>query len=148
MKEICCGVCGNEVELGSGRCPFCGTSLEEILPGQAEPHKIINLKRGMPTVEQALAHLNQVLLQAKLEQRRVLTLIHGYGSSGEGGIIREEVRTRLQFLKYQGKINALVCGEDFNSRSSQGRSLLSRFPALRQHRDLNRRNPGITLVVL
>lgn len=148
MREISCGVCGNEVEPGSGRCPFCGTSLEEVLPGHAEPHKIINLKRGMPSVKQALAHLEHTLLQAKLEQRRVLTLIHGYGSSGAGGIIREEVRAQLQYLKYQGKINDIVYGEDFNSRSSQGRNLLRRFPTFQRHRDLNRRNPGITLVVL
>ena len=148
MREICCSICGNEVELSSNRCPFCGASLEEVLPEYAEPHKIINIKRGMPTVGQALAHLEQALLQARLERRRVLTLIHGYGSSGEGGIIREEVRTRLHFLKFQGKISALVYGEDFNTHNSQGRHLLRRFPSLRHHRDLNRRNPGITLVVL
>ncbi len=148
MREICCGVCGNEVESGSGRCPFCGSSLEEVLLGQAEPHKIINLKRGMPTVKQALADLEHVLRHARLERRRVLTLIHGYGSSGIGGVIREEVRSQLQYLQYQGKISDIVCGEDFNSRSSQGRNLVRRFPALQRHRDLNRRNPGITLVVL
>jgi hypothetical protein len=39
-------------------------------------------------------------------------------------------------------------GEDFSSRSGSGRQLLRRFSFLRQHSDLNRANPGITLVVI
>jgi hypothetical protein len=148
MRDISCAVCGNEVEPGSGCCPFCGAGLEEFLPGQGEPHKIINLKRGMPSVEEALARLERELIQARLERRRILTLIHGYGSTGAGGVIREEGRARLHYLHYQGHIKEIVCGEDFSTRSNAGRSLLRRFPALRRHSDLNRRNPGITLVVL
>lgn len=148
MRQVCCETCGNEVEPGSGRCPFCGAILEETLAGQGQPHKIINLKRGMPSVEQALARLERELIQARLEQRRVLTLIHGYGSSGKGGIIKEEVRAHLHYLHYQGSIKEIVCGEDFSSRSPAGKNLLRRFPALRQHRDLNRCNPGITLAAL
>jgi hypothetical protein len=148
MREICCPVCGNEVESGSRRCPFCGSGLEEVLAVQGEPYKSINLKRNMPAVEEALARLERELIQARLERRRVLTLIHGYGSTGAGGVIREEVRARLHYLQYQGHIKEIVCGEDFNSRSGPGRNLLRRFPALRRHRDLNRRNPGITLAVL
>ncbi len=148
MRDVCCGVCGNEVKAGSSRCPYCESELEIVRPTQAALHKTVNLKQGMPTVEQALARLARELAQAKLERRRVLTLIHGYGSSGAGGIIREEVRARLQFLKHQGQLNEVVCGEDFSERSGPGRNLLRRFPVLRQHHDLNRSNPGITLAAL
>ena len=41
-----------------------------------------------------------------------------------------------------------MAAQDFKSTSSQIRHLLHRFPLLRQHGDLNRSNPGITLVVL
>ncbi len=148
MREICCGVCGNEVELGLRRCPFCESALEIFLPGQLNLHKIINLKQGMPTVEQALLRLDRELAQAKLEHRRVLTLIHGYGSSGAGGFIRQEVRDCLLYLQHRGGISAIVFGEDFSTRSGPGRDLLRRFPVLRQHHDLNRGNPGITLAAL
>jgi hypothetical protein len=149
MREICCPVCGNEIESSYGRCPFCASGLKEVLAAQGgEPHKIINLKRNMPLVEEALARLERELIQARLERRRVLTLIHGYGSTGAGGVIREEVRARLHYLLYQGHVKEIVCGEDFSSRSGPSRNLLRSFPALRRHRDLNRRNPGITLVVL
>lgn len=148
MRDICCGVCGNEVEPGLRRCPFCESELELVLPGQLNLHKIINLKQGMPTVEQALLRLDRELAQARFERRRVLTLIHGYGSSGAGGLIRQEVRARLLYLQHRGGISESICGEDFKSASSQIRHLLHRFPLLRQHGDLNRSNPGITLVVL
>ncbi len=148
MREICCGVCGNEVKPGLRRCPFCESVLELVLPGQLDLHKIINLKQGMPTVEQALLRLDRELAQARLEHRRVLTLIHGYGSSGAGGLIRQEVRDRLLYLQHRGGISAVIFGEDFSSRSGPCRDLLRRFPVLRQHHDLNRGNPGITLVVV
>jgi hypothetical protein len=148
MRDICCGVCGNEVQPGSRRCPFCESELEVVVAGQIALHKIINLKQGMPTVEQALARLDRELEQARLEQRRVLTLIHGYGSSGAGGIIRQEVRIRLQYLQHRGRISDIVIGEDFSTRSGVGLNLLRRFPVLRQHGDVNRGNLGITLVVL
>lgn len=148
MRELCCAVCGNEVEVGLRRCPFCESELELVLPGQLDLHKTVNLKQGMPTVEQALVRLDHALTQARLEQRRILTLIHGYGSSGAGGFIREEVRARLLYLQHRGGIKEIICGEDFKSASKQIRHLLHRFPLLRQHSDLNRANLGITLTVL
>lgn len=148
MRELCCGICGNEVDPGLRRCPYCESTLELVLPGQLDLHKIVNLKQGMPTVEQALLRLDRELAQAKLEHRRVLTLIHGYGSSGAGGFIRQEVRARLLYLQHRGGIREIVCGEDFSSRSGPGRNILHCFPVLRQHHDLNRGNPGITLVAV
>jgi DNA-nicking Smr family endonuclease len=102
----------------------------------------------MPTVAQALGRLDRQLEQAGKEGCRVLTLIHGYGSSGRGGIIREEIQERLQFLKYRGEINDVFPGEQFSTGNGPGRNLVRRFPFLRQHRDLNKGNRGITLVVI
>lgn len=148
MRELCCEVCGNGVEPGLRRCPFCESELRLVLPGQLDLHKMVSLKQGMPTVEQALVRLDRELDQARLERRRVLTLIHGYGSSGAGGLIREQVRARLLYLQHRGRLSEIVIGEEFRSASSQTRHLLHRFPVLRQHHDLNRGNPGITLVVV
>jgi len=102
----------------------------------------------MPPVDQALVRLDRELEQARLEGCRVLTLIHGYGSSGRGGAIKQEVRARLQYLKNRGLINDLLAGEEFCIRSGPGRQLLRRFSFLRRHIDLNRSNPGVTLVVM
>ncbi|XOF33621.1 MAG: Smr/MutS family protein [Candidatus Electrothrix sp. YB6] len=146
--EFLCQVCGNEVEPGIGRCPFCGAKLKFPAPRRSLQHRVVKLKQGMPTVEQALARLDRELHQARLERCRILTLIHGYGSTGRGGAIREEIRNRLQYLKYQGRINDILLGEEFSTGTGTGRHLLRRFPFLRQHQDLNRGNRGITLVII
>ena len=144
----CCEVCGNEVEVGINRCPFCEADIELIQPEKRIQQRIVNLEKGMPLVKQALARLTTELDQARLERCMVLTLIHGYGSSGRGGKIGQEVRAQLEYLKQKGSINDLLYGEDFSSRTGSGRQLLRRFSFLRQHDDLNRGNRGITLVVV
>ena len=146
--QLFCDVCGNEGDAGISRCPFCESKLHFSAPGQGVPHREVNLKRGMPTVAQALSRLERKLEQTRREGCRVVTLIHGYGSSGRGGAIREEIRARLQYLKYRGEINDVFTCEHFSTGNGSGRNLLRRFPFLRQHRDLNRGNRGITLVVL
>jgi len=145
---VSCEVCGNEIKADVKQCPFCGAVAEVSYPRQGPRQRIVNLERGMPSVDQALALLARELDQARLERCRVLTLIHGYGSSGRGGNIRQEVRDRLQYLQHSAVINDLLPGEDFSTRTATGRQLLRRFPFLRQHTDLNRANPGITLVVI
>lgn len=42
----------------------------------------------------------------------------------------------------------VVPGERFSSDALEARGLLARYPWLRRDRDLNRANPGITLVEL
>ncbi len=142
-----CEVCGNEREEGAGLCPYCGAASQISQHLQGPQYKIVNLEKGLPLVDQALARLATEIKQAQLERCRVLFLIHGYGSSGRGGVIRGEVRAQLRFLKDQNQINDLLPGEEFSTRSGHGRQLLRRFPFLKQHADLNRSNQGITLVV-
>lgn len=118
------------------------------MPKVQDLHRLVNLERGMPSVEQALRQLEGALTSARLQGIRVLSLIHGYGSSGSGGAIRLAVRERLALLQRQGRVESIICGEDFEGRSARGRQLLRRYPFLRRHRDLNRANPGITVVLL
>lgn len=147
--SLVCEVCGNELDSYGSHCPYCGAACISLFPGtQAAVHRIVNLERGRPPVREALARMERELEAARLQGVRVLTLIHGYGSSGQGGVIREEVRQRLRYLKIRGAINDLLEGEEFSRRTRPGSQLLRRFPALGCHRDLGRSNPGITLVVL
>lgn len=149
-----CAICGNEFDPGLLRCPFCGTKAEEPWPTHKKKsqqaallHRVVNLERGHPAAMQALDRLDREIALCLLRDVRVLTLIHGYGSSGKGGVIRQEVRRRLNFLQYQGKISEIIEGERFTPLAGPGRQLLRRFPALREHRDFGRANPGITVVV-
>jgi len=147
---LVCSICGNEFESTRRRCPYCGQKAADIAPPVAAGplHRTVNLERGLPTVDEALARLEAHLQAACREGVRVLTLIHGYGSTGSGGRIRTEVRRRLAWYEEQGRISGFVPGERFGQRQGPGKQLVRRFPALAHHPDLDRHNPGITLVVL
>jgi Smr domain. len=149
MGVTLCSVCGNKVAPGPLQCPYCQDACGLNLPRPAEVlHRQVNLKHGMPLVQHALDRLESAIRQNADERCKVLTLIHGYGSSGTGGAIKTAVQHQLQFLRHQGRIEAIIPGEHFEGRSGRGRQLLRRFPFLAAHRDLNRANPGVTLVVL
>lgn len=144
-----CEICGNEVGPTGGQCPFCHTERPSGAMGNGGPlHRVVNLERGKPLVQQALDRLAVVVSSGRREGYKALTLIHGYGSSGKGGAIREAVRQHLQFLHQQGAIRTIIPGEEFEGRSGRGRQFLRCFPFLAEHRDLNRANPGITLIIL
>ncbi len=149
-----CQICGNEIDAALVRCPYCGNDQESEEQGQSFPHpqkfsqKTVNLEQGLPTVEQALGRLEQAISAARQEQIRVLTVIHGYGSSGKGGAIRLECRKTLDYLCSKGEVADVIPGEDFNRRHGTVKHLLSRFPELSSHPHLNNHNKGITLVVL
>ncbi|MFP7754932.1 Smr/MutS family protein [Thermodesulfobacteriota bacterium B35] len=148
-RLIICEICGNEMEAALVTCPFCGAQrASDPLFLRGPSHRTVNLEKGLPTVRQALERLRRELASARLQGYRVLTLIHGYGSSGRGGAIRTEVRRHLYYLRERGEINDVLAGEDFGRRSGHGRQLIRRFPFLASHHDADRGNRGITLVVL
>ncbi|MCL1980282.1 MAG: Smr/MutS family protein [Proteobacteria bacterium] len=149
MESVLCAVCGNELERGHGQCPYCQAPRVAGEMGATGPfHRVVNLEKGMPQVMPALNRLEAAITVAGSQGYKALTLIHGYGSSGTGGAIKAAVQNQLQFLRLQGRIKEIVPGEEFEGRSKRGRHLLRRFPFLVGHRDLNRANPGITLVIL
>jgi len=49
---------------------------------------VLNLKAGMPTVDQAKRRLLESLYAPRGASGPVVKVIHGYGSSGKGGAIR------------------------------------------------------------
>ena len=102
----------------------------------------------MPTVSEALQHLERELARARQTGSPVVKLIHGYGSSGVGGEIRIAVQKRLMESVEQGKIRGCIFGEDWSRSDEQSWALLKLHPALKQDADLGRRNPGITIVML
>jgi len=149
MTHLVCEVCGNEVEAEGTQCPFCQTERSPRPPGASGPlHRVVNLEKGMPLVQQALDRLETELTLGSRQGFKALTLIHGYGSSGTGGAIKAAVQRQLQFYRLQGRIKEIIPGEEFEGRSGRGRQLLRRFPFLAGHRDLGRANPGITLIIL
>ena len=110
--------------------------------------RTINLETGLPSIDEARRLLLAEMEAARKAGIRVLKVVHGWGSSGQGGKLGPAIRKSLRLRIKEGKAASLVPGERFSSDTLEGRALLERHPALRHDRDLNRANPGITMVEL
>ncbi len=93
-------------------------------------------------------HLDRELHIARQAGTQVLKLVHGYGSKGVGGVLRDACRAKLVREKNAGQIDDFIAGEDFRVSNETTWGLLKRWPELKQDRDLGRGNKGITMVVL
>ena len=109
---------------------------------------MINLEEGRPTVNVGLLRLEHALAEARADSVPLLKLIHGYGSSGVGGELREQVWKALDTLQRNGRIAAYIPGEDFRESNEASWALVKRDKTIRNDRDFGRRNRGITIVVL
>ncbi len=108
----------------------------------------VNLKAGKPVVDEAFARLKIKISEARLNGIGLIRIIHGWGSSGEGGRIKEALPAHLDGLKRRRVIRNYIPGEQYSNTMPQGRHLLSRYPELKTTIRSDRRNPGITFIEL
>jgi hypothetical protein len=108
----------------------------------------INIKRDWPTVEVAQERLKDEIARARRNNVKVLKIIHGYGSTGKGGILREELRDQLTAMKKSGSVRQVVYGENFSMFDQDTAGLTGQYPELLKDRDYNRSNKGVTLIAL
>ncbi len=148
-----CIVCGNDIEDTEWQCPFC----KSPQPSQAtkgsfasprkEQIRTVNLKEGLPVVEDALSSMRREIADARACRVKVLKLVHGYGSTGTGGKIKQAVQVELASMHLQGQIRMYVVGDDY-AVSVAGQELRARYPELLRSRRQDFENRGITFVEL
>jgi hypothetical protein len=109
---------------------------------------LINLEEGHPSVNVGLLRLDRALSSARAEGVPLLKVVHGYGSSGVGGRLREEVWKALDRFKRNGFISDFIPGEDFRLSNEASWELVKRNKEIKEDRDFGRANRGITIVVL
>jgi hypothetical protein len=110
--------------------------------------RLVNLEEGLPSREQAYKRLEEALARAKKDGVAVLKVIHGYGSSGTGGVLRFAIRSFLRQRKDKGEITLFVNGESWSSFDARSKTVLAKAPESLLDRDLGRANRGITIVLL
>jgi hypothetical protein len=110
--------------------------------------RTINLEQGLPDRNQARQRLEAAIAKARKDGVPALKLIHGYGSSGQGGTLRFAIRGYLRQMKDRGEIAMFVNGESFSQFEERSRQLLGRVPGLLVDPDLGSGNKGVTLVLL
>ena len=110
--------------------------------------QVVNLEEGFPTREQACKRLDEAIKQAKKSGVPALKVIHGYGSSGSGGVLRFALRSQLRQRKEAGEIEAFVPGESWSQFDKYSKQLLKQVPESLVDSDLGRHNRGITMVLM
>jgi hypothetical protein len=110
--------------------------------------RTINIEEGMPTILQARARLTSELQLARATGVAVVKLIHGYGSSGVGGDLRIALQASLRQMQERREIRECIFGENWRRGDDSAWALVKQFPTLKNDSDFDRRNKGITLVVL
>jgi hypothetical protein len=110
--------------------------------------RVVNLEEGLPSREQAYQKLDAALERARKDGVSVLKVIHGYGSSGTGGVLRFAVRSFLRQRKEKGEIALFVNGESWSSYEERSKAILKKAPEYCLDSDLGRANKGITLILL
>jgi hypothetical protein len=109
---------------------------------------LINLEEGRPTRDRAILRLGFELRKARDARVDAVKIIHGYGSSGVGGVLRFAVWNELRRLKERGELRAFCSGEDWRISNEIAWAMLKKFPELKKDSDLGRGNKGITVVLM
>ena len=107
-----------------------------------------NVEAGLPALDEARRLVIEEIKRAKREGVKVLKVIHGYGSSGKGGVLCAELRKSFRLRKKEGVIKDSIAGEDFSIFNETVLDLLEAVPELRGDPDLGATNEGVTILWL
>lgn len=128
------------------QCPHCGS---ENLPILSSDTVELNIKQDGPYVEEALDRLTDYLRKSLEVGIKAIVLIHGYGSSGEGGRIKWAIHDALQSNRYSDRVDEYHFGEDVAFGSDAYHALLRRRPGLKSYlKRFKEGNAGMTVLLL
>ena len=116
--------------------------------GRIMAASIINIKDGMPKVDVAIRKLRLELNTFRRVGVNQVKIIHGYGSTGKGGVIKKSTHEVLRAMQSEGRILAFCPGEQFGPFETLGREMVEKCPAFRNDPDWAKSNDGITVVLL
>lgn len=105
----------------------------------------VNLEKGLPTVDEAVRDMVNKLGTYKRMGYRSLILIHGWGSSGVGGGIRNGVRKKLDERSLSGLVHRHCGGEEWHTYKKE---FVDYCNQLKQYEQEIAGNPGVTVVLL
>lgn len=140
-----CSECGNTRSL-LGKCRHCGSSQ---IPFLAVDVVELNIKSGNPSVDEALDTLAVKIRDLQALGIKAIILIHGYGSSGEGGHIRRGVHAALEANRYADRVDEYFYGENVPYGSPAYHELMKKRPGLKRYiRHFKGSNAGMTVLLL
>lgn len=144
-----CLECGNPLRALDKSCPFCGATTRPAISKKEAGIYTINLETSLPTVDQAIQRFDQALLDLQGTAISIVKIIHGYGSSGKGGRIKEAIRQELIYQKHHHMIHSYYAGEDLSPGKETYHQLLKQEARIKNilTKDIFG-NLGITIIIL
>ena len=106
----------------------------------------INIKQGMPLAADAMRYLQDSITRFKHDKYNVVLIVHGYGSTGKGGVICEKARQWLKAQERSGRVKQVIFGEDFTQFNFNALALKNKCLELEPL--LRVCNNGVTVVEL
>lgn len=148
-----CDFCGNPVNNLAINCPYCAHAFS-VLEKKAIIVKkvlILNLEVGMPFVKDALEKFDCALKMARTKDIGILKIIHGYGSTGTGGKIKEALHKHLKTLLNNKTIKGFIAGENYSKSTNSavnGQKITDCYSELLESQRGDSYNQGISFVEL
>ena len=144
-----CADCGNNRSLLASECPFCGSTSTLIEANAKWQIQTINLEMNMPSIDEALERFHIQIDKLRSKGLRAVKVIHGHGSSGKGGKIRQEFRNAMEYGLWREYVLDVYFGESLGPQSLSFQELTKSYPAIKKHltKDIYN-NLGITLLIL
>lgn len=128
------------------QCPHCGSDTLPILDLDTIE---LNIKQDGPYVDEALDRLTEYLRKSLDLGVKAIVLIHGYGSSGQGGRIKWAIHDALDNNRYSDRVTEYHFGEDVPYGSEAYHALLKRRPGLKRYlKRFKEGNAGMTVLLL
>ena len=140
-----CPDCGN-VRALFDQCPHCSSIALPILSSDTIE---LNIKQDGPYVDEALERLTEYLRKSLEVGIKAIVLIHGYGSSGEGGRIKWAIHDALENNRYSDRVDEYYFGENVAYGSEAYHALHKRRPGLKRYlKRFKEGNAGMTVLLL
>jgi len=146
MPEDLCLQCGNPVSSDESVCPYCGGYEREV--AEKSPVRSIDVGHANMTSSEARRVVQDQVDTLISLGGGALFVVHGYGSSGPGGEIREAVRSECQNLQRRCRIRMWITGEKLSGDTVAGRRFRGVYPDIISNPHWNKGNEGLTAVLV
>ena len=110
--------------------------------------RVVNIKEDNPNTDYALFLIDEEIKYSRAIGNKVIVVIHGYGSHGQGGAIKDEVKKYLPELKRKKVITEYVLGEMWCDTNPIQRKMCEICPELILHENLHSLNSGVSVIML
>ena len=110
--------------------------------------KTVNIKKDFPNTDYAMFLIDQEIKYCRAVGCKALIIIHGYGSHGQGGAIKESVKQYLPELKKKKIIKDFVFGVNWGDANSSKVNMCQICPELILNENLQGLNSGVSVVLI